>query len=75
MGKLGRMLEQDLVWVSQFKEKEDQKNSLLGKVMENQSYCLFLNLHLASPRKYYFGGKGKRDRLNHGEYGWRVFHI
>jgi len=65
MGKLGRNAGAGLVWVSQFKEKEDQKTPLAWKGDGDNPIVIFKSPP-SDPHQYYFGGKGGRGTVNHG---------
>lgn len=65
MGKLGRNDGAGLVWVSQFKEKEDTKAPLVWKGDGDNPIVIF-KADDNDPSQYYFGGKGGRGTVNHG---------
>ncbi|MBC8767178.1 heparinase II/III family protein [Arenibacter sp. BSSL-BM3] len=65
MGKLARNAGAGLVWVSQFKEKDDQKTPLAWKGDGDNPIVIFKSV-ANDPHQYYFGGKGGRGTVNHG---------
>lgn len=65
MGKLNRTDGAGLVWVSQFKEKENPPVPLAWKGDGDNPIVIF-RADKANPHQYYFGGKGGRGTVNHG---------
>ncbi len=65
MGKLGRNAGAGLVWISQYKEKEDQEIPLVWKGEGDNPIVIFKS-EANDPHQYYFGGKGGRGTVNHG---------
>ncbi|WP_339704579.1 heparinase II/III family protein [uncultured Kriegella sp.] len=65
MGKLARNAGAGLVWVSQYKEKEDQETPLVWKG-EGDNPIVIFRPEANDPHQYYFGGKGGRGTVNHG---------
>ncbi|MRH99442.1 hypothetical protein GH721_02755 [Kriegella sp. EG-1] len=65
MGKLPRYAGAGLVWISQFKEKGEQKAPEAWKGDGDNPIVIFKSPE-SDPYKYYFGGKGGRGTVNHG---------
>lgn len=65
MNKLGRNDGAGLVWVSQFKEKEDIKAPLVWKGNGDNPIVIF-KADDNDASQYYFGGKGGKGTVNHG---------
>ncbi|MCM4162737.1 MULTISPECIES: heparinase II/III family protein [unclassified Arenibacter] len=65
MGKLGRNAGAGLVWVSQYKEKEDQEVPLAWKG-DGENPIVIFKSPTGDPNQYYFGGKGGSGTVNHG---------
>lgn len=65
MGKLNRFGGASLVWLSQFKEKENiaMPTAWSGK---GANPVVFFTGGEDDPHQYYFGGKGGRGTVNHG---------
>lgn len=65
MGKLARNAGAGLVWVSQYKEKNEVKTPMNWKGEGENPIVIFRSSH-EDPHQYYFGGKGGRGTVNHG---------
>ena len=65
MGVLSRLSGAGLVWLSQYKEKESQPLPLLWKG-NGPNPVVFFRGGEKDPYNYYFGGKGGRASVNHG---------
>ena len=65
MGKLGRLDAAGLVWVSQFETRETAKTPLAWKGDGDNPIVIF-KAEDNDPSQYYFGGKGGRGTVNHG---------
>ncbi|MEX2382369.1 MAG: heparinase II/III family protein [Opitutales bacterium] len=65
MGKLTRHAGAGFVWVSQFEEKDRTSLPLAWKG-EGANPVFFFRGGEDDPRQYYFGGKGGRGTVNHG---------
>ncbi|MEZ5038478.1 MAG: heparinase II/III family protein [Saprospiraceae bacterium] len=65
MGKLSRIAGPGLVWLSQFEAKEGIKPPLAWKG-DGDNPIVFFQGGQDDPRQYYFGGKGGRGTVNHG---------
>jgi hypothetical protein len=65
MGKLYRLAGAGLVWLAQYEEKEEIQvpNNWKG---EGANPVVFFTGGKEDPRQYYFGGKGGRGMVNHG---------
>ncbi|MEO9892523.1 heparinase II/III family protein [Aurantibacter sp.] len=65
MGKLGRTDGASLVWISQFKPKESISTPTTWKGDGANPIVIFKN-ESSDPYNYYFGGKGGRGTVPHG---------
>ena len=65
MGKLARNAGAGLVWVSQYKEKNEVKTPMNWKGEGENPIVIFRSSN-EDPHQYYFGGKGGRGTVNHG---------
>ena len=65
MGHLSRVAGAGLVWLSQYEEKEDIKVPTAWKG-EGANPVVFFAGGENDPHNYYFGGKGGRGMVNHG---------
>ncbi|WP_436415491.1 heparinase II/III domain-containing protein [Petrimonas sp.] len=65
MSKLDRLDGASLVWISQYKEKDDIKVPAAWKG-EGANPVVIFKSDENDPRQYYFGGKGGRGTVNHG---------
>lgn len=65
MNKLSRLGGAALVWISQFKPKNDEKMPTEWKG-EGSNPVVFFTGGENDPHQYYFGGKGGRGMVNHG---------
>lgn len=65
MSKLGRLDGSALVWISQFKEKSDSEIPSAWKGEGSNPIVIFTGGE-KDARQYYFGGKGGRGTVNHG---------
>jgi hypothetical protein len=65
MDKLDRHAGAGLVWLSQFKDKNEDKLPLAWKG-EGANPVVFFRGGDEDPGQYYFGGKGGRGTVNHG---------
>jgi Heparinase II/III-like protein len=65
MGKLGRLEGAGLVWLSQYKEAQDIKVPEAWSGKGSNPIVIFKS-GPADPHQYYFGGKGGRGTVNHG---------
>jgi hypothetical protein len=65
MGELARWAGAGLVWISQFKEKQENKLPLAWKGEGSNPIVIFRDRE-NDPRQYYFGGKGGRGTVSHG---------
>lgn len=65
MGILSRLSGAGLVWLSQYKEKESQPLPLIWKG-NGPNPVIFFRGGEKDPYSYYFGGKGGRASVNHG---------
>jgi hypothetical protein len=65
MSRLGRLDGAALVWISQYKEKEDIKIPTFWKGEGANPVVIFTG-ESNDPHHYYFGGKGGRGTVNHG---------
>lgn len=65
MGKLSRVGGAALVWLSQYEEKTSVKAPTAWKG-EGANPIVFFTGGENDPRQYYFGGKGGRGTVNHG---------
>lgn len=65
MGKLARYAGAGLVWLSQF-EDENASDLPLAWKGEGANPVVFFRGGENDPRQYYFGGKGGRGTVNHG---------
>ncbi|AEE49780.1 heparinase II/III domain-containing protein [Haliscomenobacter hydrossis] len=65
MGKLGRLDGAGLVWLSQYKEAQDVKVPEAWKGNGSNPIVIFKS-GPEDPHQYYFGGKGGRGMVNHG---------
>lgn len=65
MGKLGRLDAAALVWIAQYKERAEEKIPTAWKGDGPNPIVLFIGEE-NDPRHYYFGGKGGRGTVNHG---------
>jgi hypothetical protein len=63
MGKLDRHIGVGLVWLSQFKQKEEKKLPLAWKGVGENPIVIFRG---DDERQFYFGGKGGHGIVNHG---------
>lgn len=65
MGKLARYAGAGLVWLSQFEDKNESKLPLAWKGDGANPLIIFTGGE-DDPRQYYFGGKGGRGTVSHG---------
>jgi hypothetical protein len=65
MGKLSRLAGSGLVWLSQFELKNETKLPLAWKGDGENPLVIFRG-GSDDPRQYYFGGKGGRATISHG---------
>lgn len=65
IGKLSRLSGAGLVWLSQFEPKNETKLPLVWKG-EGENPVVFFRGGTEDPRQYYFGGKGGRATVSHG---------
>lgn len=65
MGKLARNAGAGLVWVSQYKEENEVKTPMNWKGEGENPIVIFRSSN-EDPHQYYFGGKGGRGTVNHG---------
>ncbi|MEO0333874.1 MAG: heparinase II/III family protein, partial [Bacteroidota bacterium] len=65
MGKLSRWAGAGLVWLSQFEEDDGESLPLAWKG-DGSNPVVFFRTEEGNPNKYYFGGKGGRGSVNHG---------
>ncbi len=65
MGELARLAGAALVWISQY-EKQGEKTLPVAWRGEGANPVLFFTGGENDPRQYYFGGKGGRGMVNHG---------
>jgi hypothetical protein len=65
MGKLPRLAGLGLVWLSQFEMKEEKKLPLAWKGDGENPVVIFRG-GTDDPKQYYFGGKGGRATISHG---------
>ena len=65
MGKLSRLAGAGLVWLAQYEEKEEVKVPTAWKG-EGANPVVFFTGGENDPHNYYFGGKGGRGMVNHG---------
>ncbi|MDD4107612.1 MAG: heparinase II/III family protein [Prolixibacteraceae bacterium] len=65
MGKLSRMAGAALVWLAQFEEKEKHRLPAVWKGDGANPVVIFTGGE-NDPHQYYFGGKGGRGTVNHG---------
>lgn len=65
MGKMGRLDGAGLVWLSQYKEAQDVKVPEAWKGDGSNPIVIFKS-GPEDPHQYYFGGKGGRGMVNHG---------
>ncbi|GJM27637.1 MAG: hypothetical protein DHS20C17_02720 [Cyclobacteriaceae bacterium] len=65
MGKLGRLSGAGLVWLAQYKEQGEQLAPTAWKG-EGANPIVIFNGGQDDPNQYYFGGKGGRGTVNHG---------
>lgn len=65
MGKLSRLAGAGLVWLSQFETKNETQLPLAWKG-DGENPVVFFRGGSDDPRKYYFGGKGGRATVSHG---------
>ena len=65
MGELGRHAGAGLVWLAQFEEKSEEPLPLAWKGESDNPVAIFRGGD-SDPRQYYFGGKGGRGSVNHG---------
>lgn len=65
MGKLSRLAGAGLVWLSQFEQKTASKLPLAWKG-EGENPIVIFRGGEDDPRQYYFGGKGGRATVSHG---------
>jgi hypothetical protein len=65
MGKLSRLAGAGLVWLSQFEPKNETQLPLAWKG-EGENPVVFFRGGPDDPRQYYFGGKGGRATVSHG---------
>ena len=65
MSKLGRLDGAALVWISQYREKSDVKVPTAWKGEGANPIVIFTGDE-NDPHQYYFGGKGGRGTVNHG---------
>jgi hypothetical protein len=65
MGELSRWAGAGLVWLSQFDEEGSQPLPLAWKG-DGSNPVIFFRTEKGNPHNYYFGGKGGRGSVNHG---------
>ncbi len=65
MGKVSRLAGAGLVWLSQYEEKGEVKSPAVWKGEGSNPVVVFTNGE-NDPHNYYFGGKGGRGMVNHG---------
>ena len=65
MGKLSRLAGAALVWIAQYQEKGEEKVPAAWRGDGANPIVIFTGGE-DDPRKYYFGGKGGRGTVNHG---------
>ena len=65
MGKLSRLAGAGLVWLSQFEKKSETQLPLVWKG-EGENPVVFFRGGEDDPRQFYFGGKGGRATVSHG---------
>jgi hypothetical protein len=65
MGELARWAGAGLVWISQFREKQENKLPLAWKG-DGDNPVVFFRDRENDPRQFYFGGKGGRGTVSHG---------
>ena len=65
MGKLPRLAGAGLVWLSQFESRDNTKLPLAWKGEGHNPLVIFRGDE-NDPRKYYFGGKGGKATISHG---------
>ena len=65
MGKLSRLAGAALVWMAQFEEKAEEKLPTAWKGGGSNPIVVFTGGE-NDPHQYYFGGKGGRGTVNHG---------
>lgn len=65
MGKLSRLAGASLVWLAQYQEKGEEKAPTAWKGEGSNPVVIFTGGENDS-RQYYFGGKGGRGMVNHG---------
>ena len=65
MGKLSRLAGAGLVWLSQFESRDETKLPLAWKGEGHNPVVIFRGGE-DDPRQYYFGGKGGRATVSHG---------
>ena len=65
MGELSRWAGAGLVWLSQFDEEDSQPLPLAWKG-DGSNPVVFFRTEKGNPHNYYFGGKGGRGSVNHG---------
>jgi len=65
MGELSRWAGAGLVWLSQFDEEGSQPLPLAWKG-DGSNPVVFFRTEAGNPHNYYFGGKGGRGSVNHG---------
>ena len=65
MGKISRLAGAGLVWLSQYEEKGEVKSPAVWKGEGSNPVVVFTN-GKNDPHNYYFGGKGGRGMVNHG---------
>lgn len=65
MGKLSRLAGASLVWLAQYQEKGEEKAPTAWKGEGSNPVVIFTGGE-NDPRQYYFGGKGGRGMVNHG---------
>ncbi|MEO5603961.1 MAG: hypothetical protein ABIR06_23800, partial [Cyclobacteriaceae bacterium] len=65
MGKLSRIAGSGLVWLSQFETRKETKAPTAWKGEGSNPIVIFKG-EVDDPRQYYFGGKGGRATVSHG---------
>ncbi len=65
MGKLGRLAGAGMIWLAQYAEKGEQKAPMAWKGEGANPIVIFTGAK-NDPHQYYFGGKGGRGLVNHG---------
>lgn len=65
MGKLSRLAGSGLVWLSQFESKDKTQLPVVWKGEGTNPVVIFRD-DSSDPRRYYFGGKGGRATVSHG---------